>query len=224
MARHRSKITQPGYRAGVPNKNKGKTFPAEVLSPEEVFALIEANNCGFSGLRNRAAIVVLWRTGIRVGELCGLRAMDFDFERRTVRVRGTKTKAADRVVAIDRKALYVVRDWLDVRADLGLPRHTAAFCCISRHERGRPLKPTYVRQMLKHLAVKARIDRRVHPHALRHTCASNLVDNGVDIRLVSLQLGHSNSAITARYTDHLNPRRMVDVISELDWPDLGRAA
>jgi site-specific recombinase XerD len=217
--RHRSPITMPGHRKGIPNPNKGKKFPVEICTPQEVLAMIETCNAGVSGIRNAAIIATLWRTGMRVGELCGLRAYDFDFDRRSVRVRGTKTAAADRIVAIDEGALRYVRDWFDLRErELHQPGHTAAFCCISRHERGRPVKPTYVRQMVKERAAKAGIVHRVHPHALRHTLASDLMDEGIDIRYISGQLGHANSAITARYTDHVNPKRRLDVLGSRVWP------
>lgn len=217
MPRHVSPITQPGYRLGVPSSNKGKKYPADVLTRDEVLALIDACNCGLSGLRNRAIITTLWRTGVRVGECCGLYPVDFDMDRNCVRVKGSKTAHSDRVVGIDRQALLVIRDWLDVRADAGISRYAPAFCCISKHEKGNPVKPTYVRQMLKHCAAKAGLEKRVHPHALRHTHAAELATEKVDLRVVQKQLGHSNLATTDRYVSHLNPVAVIEAMSGRKW-------
>lgn len=216
MARHRSKITQKGYRSGVESANKGKRFFADTLTRDEVMALVDGCNVGPSGLRDRALIVLLYRTGLRISEACNLRLHDIDLERGTIRVRGTKTRTSDRTVGIGQMATAHVRDWLDVRADLGIPPVGFVFCCISRHERGNPVKPAQIRQKLHRLSVKAQIGKRVHPHALRHTFASELADERVDIRIVSKALGHSNVAITDRYISHLNPTAVLEVMGSRD--------
>jgi site-specific recombinase XerD len=164
------------------------------------------------GLRDRALIVTLWRTGLRISEALGLRLHDVDLERGTLRVRGTKTRTSDRTVGIDRMTAAHLRDWLDVRAEIGIPPVGHIFCCISRHERGNPVKPAQTRQKLHRLGEKANLSKRVHPHGLRHTFASELADEGVDIRIVSRALGHSNVAITSRYIDHLNPTAVLSVM------------
>jgi site-specific recombinase XerD len=211
--RHQSKITQKGYRSGQESPNKGKRFYADTLTREEVLALVDCCNCGPSGLRDRALIVTLYRTGLRISEALGLRLHDVDLERGTLRVRGTKTRTSDRTVGIDRMTAAHLRDWLEVRtAELGIPPTGHVFCCISRHERGNPMKPAQARQKLRTLANKAQISKRVHPHALRHTFAAELATERVDIRVISQSLGHSNIAITDRYVSHLNPTAVLDVM------------
>lgn len=216
--RYKSPITQPGFRQGLPSPNKGKKFPAEILEPDEVLALIDACNCGPSGLRDRAVITTLWRTGIRVGELSALRTVDIDLERGAIRVRGTKSDCSDRTVGMDREGCAVLRDWLDVRAEeLCPPRLSPAFCCVSRHELGNPLKPQQIRQKLRMLADRCGIEKRVHPHCLRHTHAAELATEGVNLRIIQLQLGHSNVSITHRYVNHLNPVAVIDTMAERRW-------
>ena len=213
MARHRSKITMPGYGKGRPSKNRGVRFYADTLTREEVLALVEGCNCGSSGLRDRALIVTLYRTGLRISEALGLRLHDVDLERGTLRVRGTKTRTSDRTVGIDAMTRNHLRDWLDVRSDLGIAPVGFVFCCISRHERGHQMKPAQARQKLRRLAEKAELSKRVHPHALRHSFAAELATERVDIRVISQALGHSNIAITDRYVSHLNPTAVLEVMA-----------
>jgi site-specific recombinase XerD len=213
--RYRSSITRAGYRKGQPSKNKGRRFYADTLTPDEVFALVDGCNCGPSGLRDRALIVTLYRTGLRISEALGLRIHDLDFERRTIRVRGTKTRTSDRSVGMDAMTFNHLRDWLDVRETLGVPKTSGyVFCCISRHEIGNQVKPAQIRQKLHRLGERAGIAKRVHPHGLRHTFASELADEGVDIRIASKALGHSNIAITDRYISHLNPTAVLNYMQE----------
>lgn len=211
--RHKSDITKKGYGKGRPSKNKGKRFFADTLTKEEVLALVDGCNCGPSGLRDRALIVLLYRTGLRISEATNLRLHDIDLERGTIRVRGTKTRTSDRTVGIGKMAAEHLTDWLDVRnRELSIPQVGFVFCCISRHERGNAVKPAQIRQKLHRLGVRAQISKRVHPHALRHSFASELADERVDIRVISACLGHSNVAITDRYISHLNPKAVLDVM------------
>src|SRR4051794_18789343 len=93
--RHVSPITQPGHRLGVPNPNKGRRFPVDILKFEEIDAMKEGCNVGAMGLRNRAALDCLYGTGVRVGEFCALKVRDIDLETRAFRIYGTKTRNAD---------------------------------------------------------------------------------------------------------------------------------
>lgn len=218
MARFRSRITQPGYRKGEPSPNRGKKFPVTVLKREEVNALIEANNCGLSGLRNRAMVGTLVGTGARVAEMCGMRERDIDFATGEVHIRGTKTANADRFVGMPPEPLQILRDWRDVRAaELALPVDAPLFCCISQHEVGNQVAPAQVRQMLHHLALKAAIDKRVHPHACRHTFACWLREAGVDLNVIQVALGHSNIAVTHTYLNHVPSSEVVKATAGLSW-------
>lgn len=211
--RFRSPICQPGYRKGLASPNAGKTFPAEVLTRSEIFRLLEATNNGPSGARNRAIIVTLWRTGLRVMEACALRPIDVDHQARTVRVLRGKTAGSNRLVGIDAGALEVVADWQEAREALGVPRLSNLFCTIQRDHLGFPLSTAHVRNMLRHLADKAGIEKRVHPHAFRHTHAAEMANEKVDIRFISKQLGHASILTTHRYVDHLNPQAVIDAIA-----------
>jgi len=181
--------------------NKGVRFPPEPLTKAEVLALM--NVCSRSaptGIRDRALICLLWRGQLRISEALALKASDYDPTQGTLRVlrgKGGKT----RVVVIDQQAADILTLWLEARKKLDLTGHRPIFCTLV----GKALCTAQVRQMLPRRARKAGIDKRVHAHGLRHTGASELVQEGVNLLDIQHQLGHSSSATTDRYLHHLNP-------------------
>ena len=82
---------------------------------------------------------------------------------------------------------------------------------------GEALLPSYVRSLFKRLGRRAAIAKRVHPHGLRHTFASGLADEQVDIRLIQRALGHSSLSTTQRYVDHVCPRAVIDALRNWQW-------
>ena len=82
---------------------------------------------------------------------------------------------------------------------------------------GGPLYDSYVRHLMKRLGRRAGIDKRVHPHGLRHTHAAELIREGVRINVVSKQLGHSSSSVTARYIDHIAPAEVIETMRARRW-------
>lgn len=222
----RSYITQAGYRAGMKPPNAGKTYPAEVLTLEEVGRLLAAcSKRGSAGLRTRALIVVLYRSGLRIDEALSLKPKDVDLVAGTITVLHGKGNRR-RTVGIDPQAAAVVEQWAARRRGLGLTVSAPLFCTISQPRPGRKMHSSVVREAFKDLAVKAGIDKRVHPHGFRHTHASELAREGVGINIIQRQLGHSDLATTARYIDHLAPWEVVDAIrnrtgwaTEAEMPD-----
>ena len=113
-----------------------------------------------------------------------------------------------RVVGLDPGAMAILSRWIDIRRSLGMNGHAALFCTLQ----GGPLKSSYLRTLLPRLARKAGIEKRVHPHGLRHTRAYELMMEGVPVPIIQQQLGHTSLATTDRYVSHLAP---VDVISHM---------
>lgn len=214
---YRSPVTLPSYRRGKPPANKGRKFPAEPLTPEEVYALLGACGRGSAGRRNQAMIMVMWRAGLRCSEVLALYPKDVDLERGRIAVLHGKGDKS-RVVALDPAACATVERWVQERTKLGISPRRTLFCVISKPTIGEPVHDAYVRELLRHLAVKAGIEKRVHPHGLRHTYASYLMDRGVPVHYIRRALGHSSIAVTERYCDHLNPAEVVATLRELDWP------
>src|ERR1017187_9038692 len=191
----RPPVTLPGHKAGEHPPNYGLTFPAEVLTSEEVGRLIAVCSRGPGGLRNRALIVVLWRAGLRCQEALDLELRDVDREGGTILVRHGKGNRR-RVVGVDPPAFAILERWLEKRSALGVPRGAKVFCSITRPGIGAPMSASYWRQAIKRLGEKAGIEKRVHSHGLRHTHAVELSRERLPILYISRQLGHSNLAIT----------------------------
>jgi integrase len=196
---YRSPVTLGSYRQGKPSPVKGRRFPPEPLTPDEVWALVDACGRGRAGRRNRALIIVMWRAGLRVSEALALRPKDVDLER---------------------GACAIVERWTLERRELGVPARAPLFCVISRPTLGEPLNSSYVRELLHKLAVKAGIEKRVHPHGLRHSYASYLAERpDVPLRTIQAMLGHTSLATTERYLHRLNPAQELELIRSLQWPD-----
>jgi len=192
---------------------KGRKFPAEVLNPDEVKALIRAcSNRAPTGVRNRALLVMLYRGGLRVGEALALLPKDVDSRRGTIRVLHGKGDQA-RTVGLDPEALAVIERWTDVRKALGISSRRPLFCTLT----GGPLDPSYVRQLLPRLATRAGIDKRVHAHGLRHTHAAELAEEGYPVNFIQDQLGHASLAVTDRYLRHIAPAARIEALQRRSW-------
>ena len=186
--------------------NKGKTFPPEVLTQEEIRALLTACGRSASGLRNQALLVMLWRAGLRVSEALSLRPSDLDPEAGTLRI--PRGKTGHRTAGLDPEAVAIAEQWMTHRrAVLGLNGRKPLFCTL----RGQALQSSYVRSLLKRLAARVGIERRVHPHALRHTMAAELLREGASVRHIQLQLGHSDLSTTATYLESIQPLELVEM-------------
>lgn len=192
--------------------NRGRRFPPEVLSDEEVRALLDACGDGPTGIRNRALLVVMYRTGLRIREALALHPKDLDLGAGSIRVLWAKG-GRSRTVGIDPAAAAEVARWVAARAALGVPAGSPLFCAPS----GRGVTPGYLRHLLPGLARIAGIAKRVHAHGLRHTHAAQLREEGVDIGIISRQLGHRSIATTARYLDHIAPYAVVEAMRGRRW-------
>jgi site-specific recombinase XerD len=181
--------------------NAGHKLPGQTLAVEEVRALLRACNRGATGARNRALIVLLWRAGLRVGEALALREADLEPAAGLVHVRCGKG-GKPRTVALDPEAFGAVEAWAARRRARGLNGHQLLLCTLA----GGPLDASYPRHLFKRLARRAGLQKRVHPHALRHTHAVELVREGAPLPEVQAQLGHSSLAVTSRYLAHVTPQ------------------
>lgn len=201
-----------------PRRRKPKRrFPPEVLADAEVRLLMDA--CGtrtVTDTRNRALLAVLYRAGLRINEALCLRPVDVDPAAGMIRVMFGKG-GTSRTVGIDPGGMAVIAEWVAVRATLGLPPRASLFCT----KYGTPVTAASVRRLLPALAAKAGIVKRVHAHGLRHTHAAQLRSEGVDIGIISKQLGHVSITTTARYLDHIAPMAVVEVMRERRWASSG---
>lgn len=206
LGRRPSPITLPGYRKGQAPASKGLRMEPEPLTHDEVLRLLrQTSRRGVAGFRDRALYVVLWRTGLRISEALDLEVRDLDIERGFLRVRHGKGDRA-RVVAIDPAAVPVIQEWLELRAKIpNLPKSATVFCTISQPAPGGHLWATNVRDKMKLLGARAGIEKRIHPHGLRHTHALELELEGRPLRVIKEQLGHQHFATTERYLRRIAP-------------------
>ena len=180
-----------------PHPTRGKLMPPEVFTEDEVRALIAAcSTRGVTGHRNRALLVVLWRTGVRNSEALELRPHDVDFKNGTVRVRLGKGLKPRTTVLSDLDALPLVERWLEERGKLQTVGQGAPLFCTLK---GTPTDPSYARHLLPRLGKRAGLERRVHPHGLRHTHAADLALAGVPVLAIQQQLEHHSLTTTASY-------------------------
>ena len=178
--------------------DRSSTLPKAVLTEAEVKALLAAPGKDTLGLRDRAILETLYSTGLRRAELCGLDLYDVDHAGEILRVRSGKG-GRDRLVPIGQAALAAIRLYLrDSRPEL-LDRQKERALFIASGTRRRLSVKTLNLIVRKH-AESAGIEKRVTPHVLRHTCATDLLRGGADIRQVQMILGHASIATTQIYT------------------------
>lgn len=193
--------------------NRGKRFPAEPLTPDEVRALIKAcSPRAPTGLRNRALIVVMYRAGLRISEALSLQPKDLDHEQQAIRVLHGKG-GRSRVVGLDAGGWAVLQLWLERRKQLGIGNKASVFCTLA----GDTIKTPYVRALFPRLAKRAGIERRVHAHALRHSHAWELINEGAGVHVIQAMLGHAALSTTARYIAHLNPTTIIEHARRRSW-------
>lgn len=197
---------------GRPGHNAGRKLPAEILTASEVEALMAATNRGATGARNRAAIALMYRSGLRLAEALALKPADIDLDAGSVRVLHGKGDRA-RTVGLDQGACAFVQTWMAERTKLGINGRRRLLCGLD----GSPWAPQAVREMLRRVAAKAGLDKRVHPHGLRHAHAAELARDGVPTNLIQKQLGHASLAVTSRYLDHVAPADLIEAIRSREW-------
>ena len=154
-------------------------------------------------LRDRAMVEVLYASGARVAELCGLDLQDIDYERQTIRVFGKGSK--ERVIPIGNPAMTALKVWLaDGRPAL---MKEASEKCVFIGVRGKRIDQRTVRTVVYNALSALEGFERMGPHALRHSAATHLLEGGADLRTVQEILGHASLATTQIYT-HVSTERL----------------
>ncbi|MCL1693701.1 MAG: site-specific integrase [Actinomycetia bacterium] len=206
-------VSQPGRRRGRTPANKGKTYPVEILTPGEIRDLaFQCSPTTSLGLRHRALIVLLYRTGVRIGEALALYPKDVNLEIGAVAVLHGKGNR-QRTVGIDPGANRHIEAWLERRDTLGLPGDSPLFCTL----KGKRMSRTNVNRLFRRLAQSAGTEKRVHPHGFRHTHAYELMMEGVPMPIIQRQLGHVSLATTDRYLSHIAPKQVIETMGRREW-------
>jgi integrase len=164
----RQPVTLPGYHAGRPPRNKGRRYPADPPTIEEIIAVMRTAAAGLDGVRLRALIVVLWRAGLRIGEALALAETDLDARRGAVLVRHGKGDKR-REVGMDSWAWGAGRNW----------------------------EPASARRQLVRTAAAAGVRRRFAPRQLRHAHAIEMAHERIPLPIIQRQLEHAHPGVTS---------------------------
>ena len=173
----------------------------QVLDVDEAGALVETDSGGKLAVRDRAMLELFYSSGLRLSELCGLRWLDLNLDDGEVRVLGKGSKT--RIVPVGRHAIAALRA---LGAEEGMPADSPIF----RGRGGAPINPRTVQLRMKTLALQQGIPKHIHPHLLRHTFASHMLESSGDLRAVQELLGHADIATTQIYT-HLDFQHLAKV-------------
>lgn len=197
----------PGQRLVAPKR--GRTLPTVATAPALSDVLTDAKEATRDGdpiaLRDHALLELLYGSGARVSEICGLDVDDIDDERRTLRVRGKGDK--ERVVPYGRPAAEALHAYL-VRGRPALSaRGERAGAAVFLGARGGRLGPRAVHSVVSRTVAHAVGADSLGPHALRHSAATHLLDGGADLRSVQEILGHASLGTTQIYT-HVSAERL----------------
>ena len=197
-------LHRPWNTAETPYPKRVIRLP-KILSLEEVGLLIESAILPF----HRMILMTLYATGVRRSELARLRVSDIDSKRMVIRIQGGKG-LKDREVMLSRVLLEALREhW---------QRHSPKewlFPGGNNHKSSNPMTPKVAWQACQQAAKRCGLEKKVHPHVLRHCFATHLLDAGTDLRTIQKLLGHSSLEQTARYL-HVSKRHLNAAVSPLD--------
>lgn len=184
-------------------KRKPQRLPGALNIDERELLLDQPSRRYPTSIRNRVMMATMLKAGLRCNELVTLKPGDVDLKARTIRVIGKGNK--QRVIPISGTLLPELREWRTLR------KPGATFFNTLK---GTTVHASYVRRMVKRYALKAGIERDVHPHLLRHTCASSWLNDEprMSIKEVQFLMGHSRLSTTEKYL-HANP---VEIQGKLD--------
>ena len=192
--------------AGLKAPKSQRRLP-DALSPDEAVRLVAIEGADALAVRDRALLELAYSSGLRLSELAGLDVDSVDLEGAEVRVFGKGSK--ERIVPVGKPALDAIRAWLGLRPGLAPPDARAMF--VSR--RGKRIAPRSIQKSLAAWAIKRGLPQHVHPHMLRHSFASHLLQSSGDLRAVQEMLGHASIASTQIYT-HLDFQHLAKVYDE----------
>lgn len=159
-------------------------------------------------VRDRAVLEILYGSGLRVSEVCSLTLLSVNTAQASLRVIGKGSK--ERLVPLSAPARDAITQWLTVRSEVA---DDVSGNALFLSARGKPLARRDVARLLDEACARAGIAGGTHPHALRHSFATHLMDNGADTRSIQELLGHSDAATTQRYT-HVSKERLRLAYSE----------
>ena len=188
-----------GIRAPRPPRDLPRT-----LDLDQVTRLLDIPEDDAAACRDRAMLELMYSSGLRLGELTDLEVGGIDLRQGLMRVTGKGRK--ERILPVGGKAVEAVQRWLRRRAELAAPEETALFVGA----RGRRIAASTVQERIACWARRAGLPGHVHPHMLRHSFATHMLESSGDLRAVQELLGHADISTTQVYT-HLDFQHLAEV-------------
>ena len=184
-------------------KTKGRLpRPLDENTVVDLITSVDSDAPEWKQIRDRAVLEILYGSGLRVSELCSLTLQSVSTDGATLRVVGKGSK--ERLVPLSSPASQAVRQWIEIRNEVATDVSGSSLILSAR---GKPMSRRDVARLLDEACDRAGVIGGTHPHALRHSFATHLMDNGADTRSIQELLGHSDAATTQRYT-HVSKERL----------------
>jgi integrase/recombinase XerC len=203
LARHHGLAADPC--AGVRAPKVGRALP-KALTPDEARQLLDRKAGDALERRDKAMFELCYSSGLRLAELVGLDLLDTRSMLRDSEITVTGKGRKTRTVPVGKKARAALSEWVTARAEIAGPDEPALFVGA----RGERVNPAVVRRRLARWALGAGIGQHVHPHVLRHSFASHVLQSSSDLRAVQEMLGHASISTTQVYT-HLDFQHLAKV-------------
>jgi integrase len=217
--RRRSQATTPGFRTGIPPRNKGHRYPADPPTVDEMVAVMRQAGHTRHGHRLNALIVVLWRAGLRIQEALSLTETDRDQRQ------GSIWSGTARTTAGARSAWTPGHGWRSSHGLLTAWSFRSGRCSGDRRPDPWPSwSASAARFELHHVALKAGVRRRFAPHQLRHAHAVELLHEGIPLPLIQRQLGHSHLSTTGTYLQGIDTEEIISTVHARRGPMMHASA
>lgn len=191
---------------GMRAPKSAKTLP-QALSADQAVQLVDVKENDLLSLRDHAILELFYSSGLRLAELVGLDFNTLDLANGTISVTGKGNKT--RIVPVGSHAIDAIQTWLPARATIAKPDQNALFIT----KQGNRITPRAIQYRLKEWAIKQGINSDVHPHMLRHSFATHVLQSSGDLRAVQEMLGHANISTTQVYT-HLDFQHLSKVYDQ----------
>ena len=188
-------LLDPSLNIELPNKRD--YLPKNILTQEEAEHLLTLPDKSIMGLRDKAILEILYASAIRRKELCDLDLYDINLKDKSIHIRTPKNRK-DRIVPIGDKAKQAIENYL-LTSRVKLAKNIKEKAVFLSYT-GRRITKETLNYIVKTYSKKMRLDRNITPHCLRHSCATHLLQNGSNLRIIQMILGHSRITTTEIYT------------------------
>ncbi|MCB1645134.1 MAG: tyrosine recombinase XerC [Pseudomonadales bacterium] len=178
------------------------------LDTDQVSQLLNSTATDWHALRDKAILELFYSSGLRLSELVGTNLTDIDFHDKSIIVTGKGNK--QRLLPVGRMAIDAIKAWLQVRSLLPVRNATADDHALFISERGKRISTRNVQARLRQAGMLQGVQGRLHPHMLRHSFASHMLESSRDLRAVQELLGHADISTTQIYT-HLDFQHLAEV-------------